>query len=143
MHYNKVHEVNVETFNRRINRFNNLMKNQKKKNFVYINEDYLYDNNYRADEFNDKNFIEMLELEKFIKDKYLNIDFNIFYFNFKYHDIPVTSNIINIVLNTTTLYDNSENAPYEELRIFCGKILSELFNTNLEFISYDLDVFNT
>lgn len=58
----------------------------------------------------------MLELEKFIKDKYINIDYNILYFNFKHHNIPTNSNIINIVLHTTNLYYTTDSAPYEELR---------------------------
>lgn len=83
----------------------------------------------------------MLELEKFIKNKYINIDYNILYFNFKHHNIPTHSNIINIVLHTTNLYDMNKNAPYEDLRNYCGKILAELFNTKLT-LGYDITDFN-
>ena len=84
----------------------------------------------------------MIELEKFIKDKYINIDYNILYFNFKHHNIPTNSNIINIVLHTTNLYDTHDSiTPYEEFRHYCGKILSELFNTNLT-LGYDNSTFN-
>jgi hypothetical protein len=82
----------------------------------------------------------MIELEKFIRNKYVNIDYNILYFNFIEHNIPADSNIINIVLNSTNIYNNT-NSPYEELRNFCGKILSELFNTDL-LPGYDKNVFN-
>jgi len=112
----------------------------KKKYFVYINEDYFYDEKYRQNDFNDNIFNEMLELENFIRNKYANIDYNILYFNFIEHNIPADSNIINIVLHSTNIYNNT-NSPYEELRNFCGKILSELFNTDL-LPGYDKNVFN-
>jgi len=127
-HYNADHDVNVETFTRRINRFNDIIIQRKKIYFVYINEDYLYDDNFRKDEFNNNNFNDMLNLESFIKEKYINIDYNILYFNFKRHDVPTDSNIINIVLKTTNLYDESTDAPFKELRVYCGKILAEMFN---------------
>jgi len=130
-HFNPNINNGVEEYKRRIDRFIDIINQPKKIYFVYINEDYLYDNGYREDEFNDNIFNEMLELENFIKDRYINIDYNILYFNFKHHNIPTNSNIINIVLHTTNLYDTYINAPYDDLRSYCGKILAELFNTNL------------
>jgi hypothetical protein len=130
-HFNPNINNGVEEYKRRIDRFNNIINQPKKIYFVYINEDYLYDNSFREDEFNNNIFNEMLELEIFMKDKYINIDYNILYFNFKHHNIPTTSNIINIVLHTTNLYDTSDDSPYMELRNYCGKILAELFNTTL------------
>lgn len=120
-----------EALKRRIDRFNDCITQPKKIYFVYINEDYLYNNSYRENEFNDNIFNEMLELEKFITNKYINIDYNILYFNFKHHNIPTNSNIINIVLHTTNLYDTDNGAPFEDLRNYCGQILAELFNTKL------------
>ena len=140
-HFNPNINNGVEEYKRRIDRFIDIMNQPRKKYFIYINEDYLYDNSYRQDELNDNIFNEMLELEKFIKDKYINIDYNILYFNFKHHNIPTNSNIINIVLHTTNLYDTPNNAPYEDLRNYCGKILAELFNTNCN-LGYDCNVFN-
>jgi hypothetical protein len=140
-HFNPNINNGVEEYKRRINRFIDIINQPKKIYFVYINEDYLYDNSYREDEFNDNIFNEMLELEKFIKNKYINIDYNILYFNFKHHNIPTNSNIINIVLHTTNLYDNTINAPFEELRKYCGKILSDLFNSNLITRCYDDNTF--
>jgi len=103
--------------------------------FVYINEDYLYDNNYRQDEFNHDIFNEMLELELFLKAKYVNIDYNILYFNFIKHDIPANSNIINIVLNTTTIYNENDGSACEYLRAYCGQILSRLFHTETSLVA--------
>ena len=140
-HFNPNINDGVEEYKRRIDRFINIINQPKKIYFVYINEDYLYDINYRKDEFNDNIFKEMLELETFIKGKYINIDYNILYFNFKHHDIPTQSNIINIVLHTTNLYDHIHAPQVENLRNYCVKILGELFNTNLS-LGYDSNTFN-
>ena len=140
-HFNPNTNNGVEEYKRRIDRFIDIINQPKKIYFVYINEDYLYNKSYRENEFNHNIFNEMLELEKFITNKYINIDYNILYFNFKHHNIPTNSNIINIVLHTTNLYDTPNNAPYEDLRNYCGKILAELFNTNCN-LGYDCNVFN-
>jgi hypothetical protein len=143
VHFNPNIDTGVEEYKRRIDRFNDIINQSKKIYFIYINEDYLYDNNYREDEFNDNIFNEMLEFEKFIKDKYVNIDYNILYFNFKHYNIPTNSNIINIVLHSTNLYNVSDNrwTPYQEFRNYCGKIVAELFNTNL-ILGEDGNIFN-
>jgi disulfide oxidoreductase YuzD len=73
----------------------------------------------------------MLCLEKFLKKKYINLDFNILYFNFNKHEIPSDSNIINIILNSKIFYNKHDDAPVNEFRRFCGKILSEIFNVNI------------
>ena len=84
----------------------------------------------------------MLELEKFMKEKYININYNILFFNFKYHSIPRNSNIINIVLHTTNLYNDENSAPYHKLRNYCGKVLSELFHTiYIADYNYDCNIF--
>lgn len=128
IHFGKDINIGIATHNRRIDRFNDIIKTNKKIYFVYINEDYLYDKTYREDELNDSIFNEMLELETFLKLQYKNIDYNILYFNFKQHDIPPTSNIINIVLQTKTVYDSVLESPYEMVRYYCGQVLIELFN---------------
>jgi hypothetical protein len=139
-HFNPNVNDGIEEYKRRIVRFNNIINQSKKIYFVHINEDYLYDTRYRQDDFNDTIFNEMLEFERFIKDKYTNIDYNILYFNFKHYNIPSNSNIVNIVLHTTTLFYTHDSAPYEDFRNYCGKILVELFNTNLS-VGYNNNVF--
>lgn len=138
-HFNPNIDKGVEEYKKRIDRFIDILNQPKKIYFVYINEDYLYDNSYRQDEFNNNIFNEMLELEKFIKDKY-NVNYNILYFNFKHHNIPTNSKIINIVLHSTNLYDTQDNCPIDDLRNYCGKILVELFDTNLN-LGYDSKIF--
>jgi hypothetical protein len=132
-HFNTNIDEGINEYKRRIDRFNNIINEGKKIYFVYVNEDYLYNNNYRSDEFNDNIFSQMLELELFLKQKYANINYNILYFDFKQHNIPSNSNIINIVLSSTILYNLYEEAPWTELRIFCGSILSYLFNSQLQY----------
>ena len=140
-HFNSNINDGIEEYKRRIERFNYIMNDPKKKYFIYINEDYLYNSDYRGDEFNDRIFNEMLELEKFIKNKYINIDYNILYFNFKHHNIPEDSNIINIVLHTDNLYDNHDSSPFEDLRHYCGDLLALLFHTQ-SIYGYDENTFH-
>lgn len=140
-HFNSNLNVGIEEYKRRIDRFNDIINKPKKIYFIYINEDYLYYNGYRQDKFNDSIFNDMLDLEFFLKEKYKNIDYNIIYFNFKHHNIPTNSNIINIVLNTTTLYNTVDSVQVEIFRRYCGEILTKLFNTKL-ILERDDNVFN-
>lgn len=139
-HFNRDINAGVEEYKRRIDRFNDIINKPTKIYFVYINENYLFDKNYREDKFNDDIFNDFLEIENFIKNKYINIDYNILYFNFKRHDIPVNSNIINIVLHTDKLYNTDCISSMQKLRIFCGEILVSLFNTELK-TGYDNNTF--
>ena len=142
-HFNSNINNGVEEYKRRIDRFNDIINQNKKIYFLYINEDYLYNHHYRENVFNDNIFNEMLELENFIKNNYIDINYNILYFNFKNHNIPTNSNIINIVLHSTNLHDTHVNAPVKELQNYCGKILSELFNTKFDLtMDYPSDTFN-
>jgi len=141
-HFNSDHDKGIEEHNRRIERFTKIINDNKKKYFVYINEDYLYDANYRDDVFNNNAFNEMLELEKYLKSKYINIEYTILYLDFEHHEIPSNSNIINVVLNSTKVYNNRNVSPYEDFRNYCGKILSELFNTTLTLDGYNSSIFN-
>jgi hypothetical protein len=146
VHFNSDINSGVEEYKRRIERFNNIMaESHKKKYFVYINEDYLTWSDYRDPKKNETIFNEMLELELFLKEKYPNIDYNILYFNFIKHDIPANSNIINIVLgNNSEFYSNEiqECSPVhaEQLRNYCGYILTTMFNTEL-ILGYTWDDF--
>lgn len=133
VHFNSNKHIGIEEYKRRIERFNNIINSPKHIYFVFINEDYLYNTPFRQEEFTERTFQEMLELEIFLKCKYPNINYNILYFNFKHHDIPTNSNIINIVLscNANAIAETDRNYPFDEFRTFCGNILSNLFNTNI------------
>jgi len=81
-----------------------------------------------------------------MKKKYTNINYNILYFNFIEHKIPEDSNIINIVLNSTNLYDSNdlyESSVVDNFRRYCGEILTELFVTKLDLLWGNEDFFNT
>ena len=46
-HFNKNIEEGIDQYKRRIERFKNIIQEKKKIYFVYINEDYLYNENHR------------------------------------------------------------------------------------------------
>jgi len=131
-HFNSDKEAGIEEYKRRIERFSSVMNDSTKIYFVYINEDYLYDSEYRVDDFNDAIFSQMLDLETCIKTKYPNINYNILYFNFKQHEIPESSNIINIVLHANNIYDSFIPNYAEDFRNYCGEVLTKMFNTELQ-----------
>lgn len=128
-HFNKNIDEGIKQYERRIERFKKIIKEDKKFYFVYINEDYLYNEKFREKEFNDNIFSQMLDLEVYLKKKYPKINFNILYFNFFEYNIPKESNIINIVLSTNKTYNKPNGSPFGKLRKYCGKILSIIFKT--------------
>jgi hypothetical protein len=140
-HFNTNIPEGIEQYKRRIERFNNIINSSDKKYFIYINEDFLYDKKFRVENFNQKMFQDMLELEIFIKEKYTNIDYTIIYFNFTEEKIPSNSNIFNIVINTSQYFESESDAPVTQFRIFCAKILAELFNTEFK-CEFNGDDFN-
>lgn len=122
----------IKQYERRIERFNRIIEENKKIYFIYMNEDYIYSKKYREKEINDKIFFDMLELEKFLKKKYSKLNYTILYFNFFEYKIPKDSNIINIILKTDKVYDNICDHNFNNYRLFCSKILSNVFKTNFE-----------
>lgn len=128
-HFNKDINEGIQQYKRRIKRFNSIIKEDKKIFFIFTNEDYLYTEEYRNKNFNDKLFREMLDLELYLKLKYPTINFTILYFNFLEHKIPSGSNIINYVLSTKQIYHRHDDSPFQELRNFIGLILSNTFKT--------------
>lgn len=137
-HFNTDISTGIEEYKRRISRFNKIISEKKQFYFVYINEDYLYNEEYRSGTLN-KIFNEILDLEKFLKLKYQGIDFNILYFDFKDHIVPTGSNIINVVLHTDKLYNDEKDCFGPILisfRDYCGKILASLFNTTTSSFEY-------
>ena len=130
-HFNNNIGEGIKQYERRIERFKKIIIEDKKMYFVYINEDYLYNERFRKKEFNDNIFSQMLELELYLKKKYPKINYSILYFNFIEHKIPKESNIINIVLNTNKLYNTAVGVSHTPVRVYCGKILSNLFKSKL------------
>ena len=128
-HFNSDIEEGINEYTRRIERFRNLMNVKDKIYFIYVNEDYLYNINFRNINFNNDIFNQMLELESYLKNKYVNLNYTILYFDFIKHDIPKESNIINIVLESNIYYNEEKRKIYRMFRNYCGKLLSEMFKT--------------
>jgi hypothetical protein len=128
-HFNININEGINEYTRRIDRFRNLIKVKERIYFVYVNEDYLYNVSFRDNNFNKNIFNQMLELESFLKKKYININFTILYFDFVQHQIPKESNIINIVLKSDNYYEIERRKIYRRFRNYCGVLLSEMFNT--------------
>jgi hypothetical protein len=132
IHFNPDVDTGIEECKRRIERFNVIINQPTKIYFFYIHEAWLYNDKHREDQFNNNIFNKMLALEVFLKQKYTHIDYNILYFNFKHHNIPTNSNIINIVLHTTNVYDNAkDDAKRRQFLRFCAQIITKLFDTKL------------
>ena len=126
-HFNRDVEEGISEYTRRIERWFHIMNDTTTKYFVYINEDYLDNPEFRSKEWNDSKFSEMVELEQFLKKTYPSMKYAILYFNAKKHNIPADSNIINIVFDPNNLPQNR----IEEFRYECGEILSKLFHTSM------------
>tara|TARA_B100000795_G_scaffold265804_1_gene248118 strand:+ start:1294 stop:1650 length:357 start_codon:yes stop_codon:yes gene_type:complete len=65
-HFNNNIGEGIKQYERRIERFKKIILEDKKLYFVYINENYLYNERFRKKEFNDNIFSEMLELELYL-----------------------------------------------------------------------------
>lgn len=125
----------IREYTRRISRFKKIIKEDKRIYFLYVNEDYLYDNKYRETEFNNTIFKEMLNLELYLDNKYPELNYNIIYIDFVEHKIPINSKIINIIIKSNCLYTRSDKLwikAYNEFRLYCGKLISNIFNSNLK-----------
>jgi hypothetical protein len=144
-HFNQDVKIGIEEYKRRIRRFKNIIHSSKKIYFVHINEDYLYRPTYRNEIFNNKNFENLLKMEEFLKKTFININYNILYFNFIQHDILKYSNIINIVLFSKFLFENKKECVeiglfHKKLRFYCAIILAKMFNTSIS-SGYDDGIF--
>ena len=141
VHFNSNIKEGIKQYERRIARFKKIIQEDKKIYFLYINEDYLYNEKYRDKQINDDIFLQMLDLELYIKKTYPKINYTILYFNFVKHTIPEDSNIVNIVLNTNKLYENGDTAPYNKFRQYCGLLLSKIFKSEFT-MNYTSKIFN-
>jgi len=64
VHFNENIDVGIETYKRRIERLKEILNTSDTKYYVYINEDYIHNINYRKKDFNEKIFTDMIKLEK-------------------------------------------------------------------------------
>jgi disulfide oxidoreductase YuzD len=129
MHFNQNIDIGIETYKKRIERLQEILETSDAKYYVYINEDYIHNINYRNKDFNEKLFTEMIDLEETLIEKYNNNNFKILYFDFVEHNKEKSSNIIQVILESELFLLESE-APINDFRKYCGKILSDMFNTD-------------
>lgn len=81
-HYNMKKKEIVESFNRKIKRFLEILKDEKNRYlFIYINEDYLYNEDYRNN--NDENYENLRKLNDLLINKYPELNFDILNICFK------------------------------------------------------------
>lgn len=134
----------VEVYKQRIARFNRVIQNTSKhKYFIYVNEDYLYNKNYRGKLFNKKKFDDVLALERYFKGNFPGLSFKILYFDFVNHEhrINESSSVIPIYIETEKFWNISQISNYPAFRKYVGKILSELFSTKFNGSVKILDLF--
>ena len=131
-HFNPNIEQGIEQYKRRINRFRSIMKDDNMKYFVYMNEDFLYNAKYRDPILQSSIFHEMLELDRCIRKIYMNMKYKIIYFSPHEHIIPNESNIFQIVVSSSSVYNKPDDAPYDQYREYCGKVLANIFKTRFK-----------
>lgn len=152
-HFNSNKKEGIEQYNRRIERFNNIMMEKNKViYFIYINDDYLVDEKCRNKDFNNNMFKELLNLELFMKQLYPHLKFKILYFDFVYHKIPKKNNIIQIELKSNKYVNARKDIEYtlksfsqeeinrkdleryylRKLRLYVAEILSIIFDTKYD-----------
>jgi len=104
-HYNLKDVKIVESFNRKIKRFKYYLNNTKNNIlFVYINEDYIYNEDYRRDyKLNYKN---LQELDNHLRLKYPNLKYNLL--NISFEEIENYGNIINYYYKPSKLINRSD-----------------------------------
>ena len=127
-HVNKNRDNGVAEYERRIQRFRDIIGNNTAKYFVCIYEDYLYNAMHREKDYHQDVFQGILEFEKYYKATY-GTNFNILWFDFVKHDIPEDSNIILYVITPDQLYHDFDGSSYGAFREFCGMTLQKIFNT--------------
>ncbi|MBN2524984.1 MAG: hypothetical protein JXR76_01235 [Deltaproteobacteria bacterium] len=122
-------EEGIETYERRIRRFSEMMQSNVYKYFIYVNEDFLFDPKFREEEFNRAKFDEMCALEEYIKENYAHFKFTILYFDFGKHTPPADSNILPILLKSTQYWEVDRLSPYNSFREYVGRIASTIFKS--------------
>jgi len=131
-HFNPIVDDGIKETNRRIHRLLDILGSTTKIYFVYVNDAYLVNGNYRQSHYTDTFFREMVDLELFLKKKFSAIDLVILFFDFKNHALPEDSNIVEFVINPSQLYDSDSMFAAEALRKHIGHTLAELFDTRFK-----------
>jgi hypothetical protein len=113
----------IASYKRRILRAIDLLNGTKTLLFLYVNEGYLWNKEFRNEDFNKNTFEELVELDTYIKKRYPQLKYKILFIDFVKHDVPETSNIVNMVIQSTDLYDVHIDSVVADFRIHCSKLL--------------------
>jgi hypothetical protein len=116
----------IAGYKRRVLRAIDILNSDKNVCFLYINEGYLWNKDFRDETFNKQTFSELVELDTFIQIKYPNLKYTIIFIDFVKHDVPTPSNILQIVIKSKQLYDVHIDGAVDYLRLYCSKILQAI-----------------
>lgn len=129
-HYNINDRRIIESFDRKIKRFIDILNdNIHRYLLVYINEDYIYNEDYRKD---DENYNNLKKINDYLLNKYPNFKFDIFNITFEKRDNY--KNIINIyykrpfnlINRKDWLLNMRQRSRLENIfRTDCGKLLKK------------------
>jgi hypothetical protein len=131
-HFNPILDDGIKETGRRIRRLLDILRSTTKIYFVYVNDAYLVNDNYRQSHYTDTFFREMVDLELFLKKRFLSINFSILFFDFTNHSLPEGSNIVEFVIRPSQLYDSDSMFAAEALRKYIGHTLADLFDARFK-----------
>lgn len=126
MHFGHDIQQGIKTYQRRIERFNELLNSTRNLYLVYVFEDYLYNEDYRSVGFCEAKFKEMVELYNYIKAEYAQTKINIVYFDFHEHQIPAGLPIMNVVIRASKYYNEDNAQVHNKFREYCSDVLKKL-----------------
>jgi hypothetical protein len=128
-HVNKNRDEGVDQYNRRIQRFREVMQSDKLVIFVSIYEDYLYNQMHRDEEYHNDVFQGLIETEQFCK-RIRNPPCLFIHIDFVERKVPKDSNIVQVIVKPDKLYDSFEESSYGGFREYCGQILQKVFDSS-------------
>ena len=122
----KTEEI-IAAYKRRILRAIDVLNGTQNVCFLYANEGYLWNKDFRYEDFNKQTFAELVAFDTYIKTKYPQLKYKIVFIDFVKHDVPAQSNIVNMVVHSTEVYDVHIDGVVNDFRIHCAKLLNAIF----------------
>ena len=133
-HMNKNSKQGKEAYERRISRFQEILANDAYKIFIYVYEDFLYNEMHRNVSYHDDIFQQIVDFELHYKETYGN-DYLIIWIDFVKHKLPINSRIVQVIVTPPMTYESANDAPYDEFRKYCGDILKKIIDINQIFFT--------
>jgi hypothetical protein len=116
----------IAAYKRRVLRAIDILNGDKNVCFLYVNEGYLWNKDFRVEEVNKETFEELIELDNYIKIKYPNLNYKIIFIDFVKHEVPPESNIVSMVVKAPKLYDEHIDSVVNDFRLHCSKLLNAI-----------------